>query len=185
MAYAGVLMLFLPTDVDGAFVVELERREDERGFFARAFCQDEFSRQGLEDTFVQANVAFNEHRATVRGMHYQLAPHAEAKLVRCTRGALFDVALDLRDTSPTYGRWTGAELTADNGRMLYVPPGCAHGYETLVDGTELFYLTSAAYAPAHERGIRFDDPRYAIEWPDVGEKTISEKDLGWPPAEGS
>jgi dTDP-4-dehydrorhamnose 3,5-epimerase len=173
-------MVFRATNVDGAFVIELERQEDERGYFARAFDKQELARRGLVHEFVQGNVAFNRRRGTLRGLHYQLEPHAEVKLVRCTRGAAFDVALDLRPASPTAGQWTAVELAAESGSMLYIPAGCAHGYETLVDETELFYLTSAAYAPESERGVRWDDPSYRIDWPDLDPKTISLKDRSWP-----
>ena len=173
-------MIFTELAVAGAYLIDLEPRSDDRGFFARAFCAHEFAEHGLKDTFVQANLSHNPHRGTLRGMHYQRAPHAEVKLVRCTRGALFDVVVDLRPDSPTYGRWAGAELSADNHRTLYVPEGCAHGFETLVDDTEAFYLVSAFYAPGAEGGMRWDDPQIAIDWPIAPPVLISPKDAEAP-----
>jgi dTDP-4-dehydrorhamnose 3,5-epimerase len=173
-------VIFRETDVDGAVLIELERYEDERGFFARAWSRDEFAGRGLETSFVQANVGHSRRRGTLRGLHYQLAPHAEVKLVRCIRGAVFDVVVDLRPESPTHGRWHGVELSASNGRALYVPAGCAHGYLALVDASETFYEVTAAYTPHAERGIRWNDPGFAIRWPDVGALVVSEKDRGWP-----
>ena len=173
-------MIFTETQLKDAFVVDLERREDERGFFARAWCQDEFSDAGLSTRLVQCNVSFNRHRGTLRGMHYQLPPHAEAKLIRCTRGAIYDVIIDLRDGSPTYTRWVGFELSAENGRALYVPEGFAHGYQTLVDEAETFYQVSEFYAPGAERGVRWNDPAFGIAWPLPEEPLMSEKDKTWP-----
>lgn len=173
-------MIFTPTELDGAYVVDLEPREDERGFFARAWAQDEFGAHGLSTDVVQANIAFNRRKGTLRGMHFQREPHAEAKLVRCTRGALYDVIVDLRPGSPTQARWIGVELTADNRRMLYVPEGFAHGYQTLVDDTEAHYQVSAAYAPDAEGGVRWDDPAFGIEWPDPDPSVMSDKDRSWP-----
>jgi dTDP-4-dehydrorhamnose 3,5-epimerase len=173
-------MRFSPTAVLGAYVVELERREDERGFFARAWCRREFAEHGLETDFVQSNIAFSRRSDTLRGLHYQRPPHEEAKLVRCTRGAMFDVVVDLRADSPTYRCWFGIELTPENGRMLYVPRGCAHGYQTLADETETFYHVTAAYAPEAEAGVRWDDGAFGIEWPPAPERLISPKDASWP-----
>lgn len=173
-------MIFRETEVAGAFVVELDPRADERGFFARAFCREEFTDHGLNPVVEQCNVSFSTAAGTLRGMHFQLPPHAEAKLVRCTRGALWDVALDLRPDSPTYLRWTGVELTAENRRMLYVPEGCAHGFQTLQPETEAFYQVSAAYAPDAERGYRWDDPAFGIDWPAAAHRTLSPKDESWP-----
>jgi dTDP-4-dehydrorhamnose 3,5-epimerase len=170
---------FEPTPVQGAWLVEGVRRGDDRGFFARVFCEAEFAAQGLETRFVQANTSLSRRRHTLRGMHYQLPPSAEVKLVRCISGALFDVVLDLRPDSPSFARWFGAELSAENGRMLYVPRGCAHGFLTLQDDTGALYLVSDAYAPQQERGLRFDDPRFAIEWPSLPVE-VSEKDRAWP-----
>ena len=151
-------MIFTATKLPGAFIIDLERHEDERGFFARSWCQKEFAAHGLDGRLVQCNVSYNLKKGTLRGLHLQVAPYAEAKLVRCTRGAIFDVVLDLRPASPSYGKWYGAELSAENGRMLYVPEGCAHGYQTLEEGTEMYYMASEFYAPSAVRGVRFDDP---------------------------
>jgi dTDP-4-dehydrorhamnose 3,5-epimerase len=172
-------MRFLPTELAGAVLIEPERREDARGFFARTFCEEEFAAAGLVTRYVQANAAGNRRAGTLRGLHYQVAPHAEVKVVRCTRGAVFDVILDLRPDSPSFRRWQGFELSAENGAMLYVPEGFAHGYQTLADDTELAYQVSRAYAPGAERGIRHDDPAFAISWPRPV-AIISEKDAAWP-----
>jgi dTDP-4-dehydrorhamnose 3,5-epimerase len=145
----------------------------------RAWCVREFSEHGIEFSPVQANLGFSVSKGTTRGMHYQVAPALEAKLVRCTRGAMFDVAVDLRTESPTYGKWYGTVLSAENGRMLYVPEQCAHGYQTLEDDTEMHYMTSAFYAPGAARGVRFDDPTLTIEWP-LGATVVSEQDRSWP-----
>ncbi|MBD0291002.1 MAG: dTDP-4-dehydrorhamnose 3,5-epimerase [Thermoleophilia bacterium] len=177
-------MIFTETDLSGAYVVDLERREDERGFFARAWCRNEFVDAGLSPDLVQCNISYNRRRGTVRGMHYQLPPDAEVKLVRCTRGAVYDVIVDLREGSPTYTRWIGVELSGENGRALYVPEGFAHGYQTLADETETFYQVSAFYAPGAERGLRWDDPAIAIRWPLPGDPVISEKDRSWPYLDG-
>jgi dTDP-4-dehydrorhamnose 3,5-epimerase len=172
-------MRFTETKVAGAFLIEPEPIADERGFFARTFCRDEFAANGLNPELAQANVSFNHHRGTLRGMHYQASPYEEAKLVRCTRGAIFDVALDLRPGSPTYLAWFGIELTDANHNMLYVPEGCAHGFLTLTDATEVAYQMSAPYAPAAARGVRWDDPAFGIEWP--GEiVVINERDRSYP-----
>lgn len=156
---------FTSTDVQGVFIVDIKPRADERGYFARGFCSQDFQNAGLCGSFLQANLSFNHAAGTLRGMHWQDAPHSEVKVVRCTRGAIFDVALDLRRSSPTYLRWTGVELSADNGRSLYIPEGCAHGYLTLTPGAEVHYLVSVPYAPAHDRGARWDDPAFGIVWP--------------------
>jgi dTDP-4-dehydrorhamnose 3,5-epimerase len=168
-------MIFTETPLPGAYLVALEKRGDERGFFARAFCEQEFGRHGLVTRFVQANISLSAEKGTLRGMHYQLAPRAETKLVRCIRGALYDLIVDLRKDSPTFGQSFGAELTAENRHMLYVPKGFAHGFITLSPGTEAFYLVDEFYAPELERGLRWNDPRFAIPWPDVP-AVISEKD---------
>jgi dTDP-4-dehydrorhamnose 3,5-epimerase len=173
-------LIFTETIVSGAFVIDLELRGDERGFFARTFCRAEFEEHGLNPYVDQCNLSLSMQAGTLRGMHFQLPPHEEAKLVRCTRGALYDVALDLRPDSSSYLRWAGVELSADNHRMLYVPEGCAHGFQTLVAETEAFYQVSAAYAPDAERGVRWNDPAFAIEWPEVEERVISDKDRSWP-----
>ena len=172
-------MLFQDTPLQGAFTIDLEKRGDERGFFARLFCEVEFAAAGLESRFVQINTSGSAKRGTLRGMHFQLPPAAEVKVVRCIRGALYDVIVDLRPDSPSFRKWFGAELSADNRRMMYVPRGFAHGFMTLEDDTEALYLVSAFYAPQQERGLRFDDPAIGIEWPLVpGE--MSDKDRSWP-----
>ena len=178
-------MIFHDTEIPGAFAVDLERSDDERGFFARAWCAEEFAAQGLSTRLAQANISFNASAGTLRGMHFQRTPHEEAKLVRCTSGALFDAIVDLRPNSPAYKRWTGIELTAENRRALYVPEGCAHGFQTLADATEIFYLVSEAYAPESEGGVRWDDPAFGIEWPPAEQRIMSPKDESWPDFEGS
>ena len=172
-------MKFLETPVAGVYVVELETRSDSRGFFARSWCRREFEEAGLDPGLVQINVAFNPRAGTLRGMHYQRAPFEETKLVRCTRGAVHDIALDLRPDSPTFLRSASAELTADNHRMLYIPPGCAHGYQTLVDDSEVSYQTSQIYAPESATGVRYDDPAFALDWP-LAVTLISDADRSWP-----
>jgi dTDP-4-dehydrorhamnose 3,5-epimerase len=173
-------MRFNELELPGAFLIELERIDDERGFFARTFCRDEFAEHGLATEIVQANTAFNLREGTLRGMHYQAAPHGEAKLVRCTRGAVYDVIVDLRRDSPAFTRWVSIELTAENDTMLYVPEGVAHGYQTLVDETETSYLMSASYEPSAARGVRWDDPAFGIEWPGTAARTLNERDRSWP-----
>lgn len=172
-------MIFKETEIGGAYIIEPEKFEDERGFFARGFCEKEFDEHGIEFKPVQANIGYNNKKNTLRGMHIQVGPHAESKLVRCTKGSLFDVILDLRKDSPTYKKWTGAELTAENRRMLYLPAGCAHGYQTLVDDTEVFYMVSAFYAPGFEKGVRWNDPLFNIQWKEHSDLIISEKDMMW------
>lgn len=172
-------MIFLETELPGAFAIDLERRDDERGFFARAWCEEEFRDNGLSTRVVQCNVAFNHTRGTLRGMHFQEAPHAEVKVIRCTRGGIFDVIIDLRPESETFTRWIGVELTDDNRRMLYVPAGFAHGYQTLEDDTETFYQVSEFYAPHAEGGVRWNDPAFGIDWP-LEVTIVSEKDTRWP-----
>jgi dTDP-4-dehydrorhamnose 3,5-epimerase len=156
---------FVPTPLEGAFAVELERIEDERGFFARAFCQEEFRARGLDPVVAQCNLSFNRRRGTLRGLHYQDKPHEEAKLVRCTRGAIWDVIVDLRENSATRHRWHAAELSAENCRALYVPRGFAHGFQTLADHSEVLYQMSEFYHPESARGLRWDDPAFGISWP--------------------
>ena len=173
-------MIFEETKLAGALLVDIERREDERGFFARTWCADEFADHGLVNTFVQANVSWNAAKGTLRGMHFQHPPHAETKLVRCTRGAIYDVIVDLRGDSETFKQWLGVELTADNRRALFVPEGFAHGYQTLLPDSEVIYQVSAAYAPAAEGGVRWDDPAFAIQWPERGDALLSDKDRSWP-----
>jgi dTDP-4-dehydrorhamnose 3,5-epimerase len=168
-------MIFTETDLPGAFVLDLERREDERGFFARAFCQDEFAAHELKPVIAQANVAYNHRRGTLRGMHFQIPPAAETKLVRCTRGAILDIIVDLRPESPTWLRHIEVELTEDNHRALYVPERFAHGYQVLADGTETSYQVGEFYSPPDERALRYDDPRLGLEWP-LPVTVISDKD---------
>lgn len=172
-------MIFTETKLKGAYIIEIEKLEDKRGFFARAWCMSEFEKHGLKSNLAQSNVSFNNKKGTLRGMHYQMAPHEEMKLMRCTRGAIYDVLIDLRMDSPTYRQWLGVELTEDNYKMLYVPEQFGHGFETLNDNTEVTYQVSQFYAPGAEEGIRFDDPAIGIEWP-LKVQVISEKDAGWP-----
>lgn len=172
-------MRFAETTLAGAWVIHPNPREDDRGRFMRAWCSREFVEHSLDFVPVQANMGFSVHKGTVRGLHFQEAPALEAKLVRCTRGAIFDVALDLRPESPSYGEWYGVELSAKNGLMLYVPEHCAHGLQTLEEDTEIFYLTSEFYTPDSVRGRRFDDPAFNIQWPLVP-TVVSEQDLKWP-----
>lgn len=172
-------MHFSETEIPGAFVVDIEPREDERGFFARAYCAEEFGDQGLEPAVLQANLSFNRRRGTVRGLHYQTAPALERKFFRCIRGATYHVIVDMRADSDTYGRWTGVELSAENRRGLYVPGSCAAGYQALTDEAEVLYLVSEYYSPDHERGLRYDDPAVGIEWP-LTPVDVSEKDRAWP-----
>lgn len=173
-------MIFTRTAVEGVVIVDLEPRTDERGFFARAFCAREFAAQGLNTQFVQANVSVNRDKGTLRGLHWQAAPHGEVKLVRCTRGAVHDVAVDMRPGSETYLRSVGVTLDAASGRALYIPEGCAHGYVTLEADTEVDYLVSAFYAPDHERAVRWDDPALGIEWPVPGRLIVSARDQAHP-----
>jgi len=170
---------FHATPLSGLYVVEIEALRDERGFFARSYCAREFSAHGVDFPVAQCNVSFNDKAGTLRGLHYQAAPHEEAKLVRCTRGALFDVAVDVRLDSPTYRRWYAVELTPDNGRMLFIPGGFAHGFQTLQDGTEISYVMSEFYHPDSARGLRWDDPAFAIDWP-LANPIISDKDRSHP-----
>jgi dTDP-4-dehydrorhamnose 3,5-epimerase len=156
---------FMPTTLAGAYVIEQERHADERGFFARTWCAREFAAHGLETGLAQCSVSFNHRRGTLRGLHYQAPPFAEAKLVRCTRGALYDVAVDLRPDSPTFRRWVGVELTEDDGRALYIPRGFAHGFYALADATEVTYQISTAYQPQAARGVRWNDPFHGVTWP--------------------
>lgn len=176
-------MTFAETSLKGACLVGLGKIEDERGYFGRAWCREEFKQHGLNPDMVQLNAGFSHRRGTVRGMHYQIAPHAEAKFIRCTRGAIYDVIIDLREGSATFGKWHGMELTADNGLMLYAPEGFAHGYQTLQDDTEMYYMTSSPYAPAAARGVRHDDPKFGVRWP-VPITVISAADRAWPDYQG-
>jgi dTDP-4-dehydrorhamnose 3,5-epimerase len=172
-------MMFTETALRGAFLIEPERRQDERGFFARTWCQREFEAHGLNIQWVQCNLSFNRHKGTLRGMHYQAAPYAETKLIRCTMGAIYDVIIDLRPDSPTFRQWLAVELTADDRRMLLVPSGLAHGFQTLMQETEVFYQMSQFYAPEYARGVRWDDPTFKVFWPDE-QRIISERDRGFP-----
>jgi dTDP-4-dehydrorhamnose 3,5-epimerase len=172
-------MIFKETKLKGAFIIELQKHQDDRGFFARTFCKQELEAHGLISDVVQANMSLSKARGTLRGMHYQKSPFEETKLVRCTRGALHDVIIDLRSDSPTYQQWIGVNLTADNCRMLFVPQKFAHGFVTLADDTEASYLVSQFYAPGSELGIRWNDPQFDIQWP-IDVQVISEKDANWP-----
>lgn len=172
-------MRFTETAVNGAFIVSLEPRRDERGFFARAFCTTEFAEHGIPMTVAQTNVSVTRQRGTVRGLHLQSEPAPEAKFVRCTRGAIFDVAADVRPGSATYGKWVGVELTEDNDNALYVPEGCAHGFQTLTDDAAILYDTSAPYTPDAAGGVRYDDPVLNVEWP-IRVTVMSQQDRQWP-----
>lgn len=172
-------MRFEPTTLAGAYLIHPSPLVDRRGSFARAFCAREFADAGLETTYLQTNINSNVRAGTTRGLHFQRAPHAEVKLVRCVKGAIHDVIVDIREESPTYLRWFAAELSEDNGRTMYVPKGFAHGYQALSDGATAFYMMSAFHAPASEGGLRYDDPKLSIAWPrDVSD--LSEKDAAWP-----
>ncbi|HMA34039.1 MAG TPA: dTDP-4-dehydrorhamnose 3,5-epimerase [Chloroflexia bacterium] len=173
-------MIFTELSLRGAFLIDPQRLEDERGFFARTWCAREFAAQGLNVHLAQCNISFNGRKGTVRGLHYQAAPHEEVKLVRCTMGAIYDVIVDLRADSPTFRRWVAVELTAANRRLVYVPAGCAHGFQTLADSTEVFYQMSEFYAPESARGVRWDDPTLAIAWPRIANRIISERDAAYP-----
>ena len=172
-------MLFTPSRIAGAWVIDITPIADHRGFFATTWLPDEFRKHGIDPALAQCNLAFNHRRGTLRGMHFQQAPHAQAKIVRATRGALLDVIVDLRDESPTYRRWDSVELSADNRRMLYMPEGIAHGYLTLTDDVEAYYHASAPWVPQAESGVRWNDPAFGIAWP-FEPVVISEKDRDWP-----
>lgn len=178
-------MIFIPTELKGAFIVEVERRTDDRGFLARVFCETEFAQHGLATRFVQASTIYTASRDTLRGLHYQQAPHEEVKLVRCTSGGVHVVIVDLRPDSHTYMGCAACELTPANGRLVYVPKGFAQGYQTLADGTEVSYQMTHEYVPAAARGVRWDDPAFGIEWPEVKHRLISERDRSWPDYEPS
>jgi dTDP-4-dehydrorhamnose 3,5-epimerase len=174
-------MRFIQTPLPGTWVIELDLLSDERGWFARTFDAHEFEARGLNPTVVQCNASFNARRDTLRGMHYQAEPHGESKLVRCVRGAIFDVAVDVRADSPTLHGWHGVELSANNRRAYYIPAGLAHGFQTLTDDSEVLYQMGHRYVPAAERGVRWDDPTFAIAWPDpIGERIISARDCAYP-----
>jgi dTDP-4-dehydrorhamnose 3,5-epimerase len=172
-------MRFMETGIVGAKVIDPSPHQDERGRFLRAWCAREFSENGVDFLPVQANLGYSTKTGTVRGMHFQQAPAVEAKLVRCTRGAIFDTVLDLRPESPSYGEWYGVVLSADNAQMLYIPENCAHGYQTLEECTEMYYMASAFYTPSAVRGVRFDDPAFGIQWP-LAATAVSEQDRSWP-----
>jgi dTDP-4-dehydrorhamnose 3,5-epimerase len=171
-------LIFNETKLPGVFTIDLVIQEDDRGFFARTWCREEFERHGLNHSLVQCNMSYNRKKSTLRGLHYQSAPRQEAKLVRCTRGSLYDVVVDIRPESPTFAQWIAVELTSQNRRLLYVPEGCAHGFQTLQDDTEVFYQMSEFFAPESARGIRWNDPLFGIEWPFV-ERIISQRDEGY------
>lgn len=173
-------MIFTETKLKGAHIIEPQPIEDERGFFARTFCQDEFKAHGLNPCVAQCNISYNKKKGTLRGLHYQAPPHAEAKLVRCARGAIYDVIVDLRPESPTFKQWLSVELTAANRRMLYVPERFAHGFQTLEDDTEVFYQMSELYHPECARGVRWDDPAFRVIWPATTGRSISIRDRHHP-----
>lgn len=172
-------MKFIETPLKGSYIIEAEPIEDERGSFARSWCQREFAEHGLNTRVVQCNISFNRKRGTLRGMHFQIEPFAEAKLVRCTRGAIYDIIIDLRENSPSFKRWFSVKLSETNQKMLYIPEGFAHGFQTLKDNTEVFYQMSEFYYPEYSRGLRWNDPFFSIKWPD-GERIISKKDQEYP-----
>lgn len=173
-------MIFYETLLAGAYSIKIELREDSRGFFARSFCHQEFAYHGINFDVAQANIGYSKSKGTLRGLHYQLPPYSEAKLIRCVRGAIYDVILDLRPESVTFRQWQGINLKAGEHRMVYVPEGFSHGYLTLSEDTEILYLASQAYNAAAERGIRWDDPAFDIQWPETEKLTISGKDQAWP-----
>jgi dTDP-4-dehydrorhamnose 3,5-epimerase len=173
-------MKFVPLELADAYLIELEPHGDDRGFFARTWCRDEFIAHGLDPAVAQCSMSRNARAGTLRGMHFQRRPHAEVKLVRCSRGAIFDVVVDLRPGSPTHTAWFGAELTEELGNAMYVPEGFAHGFQTLTDGTDVVYMISTPYAPDAAAGVRWDDPAFGIHWPEAAERTISERDRAWP-----
>ena len=171
-------MIFTETELKGAFLIEPDRKEDARGFFARTWCVEEFKAHGLDPRVVQCNISFNKKKGTLRGMHWQVEPHPEAKLVRCTMGALWDVIIDLRPDSPTYKQHLGVELTPENRKMLFIPAGFAHGFQTLADNTEVFYQMSEFFVPNCARGLRWNDPAFGIAWP-PGERIINDRDSNY------
>ena len=173
-------MIFTETTLAGAFLLDLERHEDERGFFARSWCVREFAERGLNAQLVQCNISFNRHRGTLRGLHYQVSPHEEAKVVRVTQGAMHDVIIDLRPDSPTYRQWLSFELTSASRKSLYIPAGFAHGFQTLTDNVEILYLMSEFYVPDSARGVRWNDPVFGIDWPATEQRVISERDRAYP-----
>ena len=176
----GDSMVFTETNLKGAYVIDPVRNEDERGFFARTFCVDEFQAHGLNARLVQCSISFNKRRGTLRGLHWQMPPAAECKLVRVTRGAIFDVIVDLRAGSPTFKQHFTADLTADNRREIYVPEGFAHGFQTLEDDTEIFYQMSCGHSPPLARGVRWNDPAFGIQWPEIEQRIMNERDANYP-----
>lgn len=172
-------MVFVETKLQGVFIIEAERIEDERGFFARTFCAHEFEAHGLNPRVAQCSTSFNKRKGTLRGMHYQVAPHGEDKVVRCIAGAIYDVAVDLRRNSLTYEHWVAVELTDDNRRALYIPVGCAHGFQTLQDNSEVYYQISEFYHSESARGVRWDDPTFGVEWPIPAGPILSQRDRGY------
>jgi dTDP-4-dehydrorhamnose 3,5-epimerase len=173
-------VIFTETILKGVFLIEPERHMDDRGFFARTWCREEFARHGLNPNLVQCSISFNCKKGTLRGMHYQCSPHAEAKLVRCTMGAIYDVILDLRPESQTFKQWCAAELNAENRRMIFIPEGLAHGFQTLMNDTELYYQMTEAYHPECARGVRWDDPAFTIQWPVTAHRLLSSQDQSYP-----
>lgn len=173
-------MEFIKTPIQDAQLIKPRVFGDDRGYFMRAWCAEAFANAGITEQFVQANMSGSQARGTLRGLHYQTAPHEEGKLIRCLRGSIFDVVVDIRKDSPSYGQWYGATLSADNREMLYVPPGCAHAYQTLEADSEVYYLVTAFYAPESERGICWNDPAFNIDWPVKDTPILSDKDLEWP-----
>ncbi len=172
-------MIFTPTALKDATLIDIEKREDARGFFARAWCAEEYAQHDLDTTLAQCSISFNHKRGTLRGMHWQAEPHGEVKVVRCTAGAIYDVIVDVRPESPTFRKWIGVELSASNRRMLYIPKGFAHGFQTLADDTEVFYFISAFYAPDAACGARYNEPAFGIVWP-LPVSVIAAKDEAWP-----
>lgn len=172
-------MKFTQTTISDVWMIDLDKIQDERGFFARSFSHDEFAKHSLNPNIRQANASFNVQKGTLRGLHFQKAPHREVKIVRCVAGAIYDVALDIRPESPTFTKWVGVELTAKNHRQLYIPEGCAHGFITLEPNTEVHYLVTEDYHPESEGGIRYDDPLFSVQWP-LDPVVLSEKDSSWP-----
>ena len=172
-------MIFIETRLKGSFIIDLERLEDQRGFFARSWCEREFANNHIEEKWVQANISFNKRKGTLRGMHYQASPYEEGKLIRCSRGAIYDVIADLRQNSGTFKNWVAVTLSAENRRMIYVPKGFAHGFITLQDNCEVFYLMSEFYAPDYGRGFSYNDPAFGIKWPEKV-TVISDQDKSYP-----
>jgi dTDP-4-dehydrorhamnose 3,5-epimerase len=178
-------MKFVPLELEGAYLIELEPHRDERGYFARTWCSDEFAEHGLDTRLAQSSTSHNARAGTLRGLHLQRRPHAETKLVRCTRGAIFDVIVDLRPESSTHASWFGAELSEGRGNAMYVPEGFAHGFQTLTEGADVLYMISVPYAPDASTGVRWDDPAFGIEWPETAERTIGDRDRTWPDYDGA